>query len=424
MAERTRGAGRWMPFFAAFALMGSMVVAPKPPAFAHGEAADEPFLKNMTTAFFNVSVTPTAIEVGEPVKVTGSVKILETWPHTLETPEIAAIMPVVPGPVFALRERFVNGEAAIGSFFVEKGGIYEFEMELVGKEPGNWHVHPGIAVYGTGTLIGPGEWVTVRQGEKPFSFPLTLVSGETIELGEYGGQFAWWWSFAGFVLGVGWILYWTSNKPTVTNLAVTSQLPVNDDAPDIGLITPRDHMWMNVFAGVTLILLIVGWTYATSNAPVRWPQQTDWFTPSAISSGANLAEVRTKGATYDEASETLTMQVGVTNRSEAEIQVKQLIMGMATFVNGSANEQAAAGPQDFVDRLEVEPNVPLAPGETKDLTLTVSSPIFGVERLIPTDSPQQFIGAVLRFEDTGAAHELVTVRSSVVPTQFRSAYLP
>ena len=146
----------------------AVVVAKTPSAFAHGEAADEPFLKNMTTAFFNVSVSPTEIEVGEPVKVTGSVKILETWPHTLETPEIASIMPVVPGPVFVLRERFVNGTAAIGSFFAQKGGIYEFEMELVGKEPGDWHVHPGIAIYGTGTLIGPGEWVKVKPSDEPF----------------------------------------------------------------------------------------------------------------------------------------------------------------------------------------------------------------------------------------------------------------
>lgn len=424
MAKRTRSRPSGSLLIAALAFVLSGVAFPASHAFAHGEAADEPFLKNMTTAFFDVVVTPTEIEVGEPVRVTGSVKILETWPHTLETPEIASIMPVVPGPVFALRERFVNGEAAIGSFFAQKGGIYEFEMELVGKEPGNWHVHPGIAVYGTGTLIGPGEWVTVKPSDAPFSFPITLLSGETIELGEYGGQFVWWWSFAGFVLGIAWILYWTSNKPTVTNLAVTSQLPVNDDAPDIGLITRRDHMWMNVIAGVTLVMLIVGWTYATSNAPVRWPQQTDWFTPRFISSGEKLAEVRTDGATYDEASETLEMKVHVANVGAADIRLKQLTMAMTTFVNGSAAEQAKAGPRDFVGRLEVTPDAPIPAGESSDVTLTVSSSLFAEERLIPTDSPQQFIAAVLRFEDTQAAHELVTVRSSVVPTQFRSTYLP
>ena len=36
-------------------------------AFAHGEAADEPFLKDLTVAFYDVHVTPTAVKVGEPV---------------------------------------------------------------------------------------------------------------------------------------------------------------------------------------------------------------------------------------------------------------------------------------------------------------------------------------------------------------------
>ena len=78
------------------ALIGWAVVIGAPRAFAHGEAADEPFLKNLTTAFFDVSVSPTEIQVGDPVTITGRVKILETWPHTLYTPEIASIIPVVP----------------------------------------------------------------------------------------------------------------------------------------------------------------------------------------------------------------------------------------------------------------------------------------------------------------------------------------
>ncbi len=395
-----------------------------PRVFAHGEAADEPFLKNMTTAFFNVSISPTEIEVGEPIRITGSVKILEIWPHTLDTPEMASIIPVVPGPVFVLRERLVNGQASIGSFFAQKGGIYEFDMELLGKEPGDWHVHPGIAIQGTGTLLGPGEWVRVKPSATPLEFPVTLLSGETIELSTYGGQFVWWWSFAGFLLGVVWILYWTLNKRTVATLAVTIQLPVNDDAPDIGLITPRDHMWMNVIAGVTLVMLVVGWTYATTNAPVRWPQQTDWFTPRFISSGEKMAEVHTNGATFDEASDTLEMKLQVTNVLDSEIQLKQLIVAMATFVNGGEQEQAQAGPSDFVGALEVSPNGTVAPGETKDLTLTVTSTLFSQERLIPQNAPQQFLGGVLRFENAQGEHELVTVRSGVISTQFRSTYRP
>ncbi len=395
-----------------------------PSAFAHGEAADEPFLKNMTTAFFNVSISPTEIEIGEPVRITGSVKILEIWPHTLDTPEMASIIPVVPGPVFVLKERFVNGQASIGSFFAQKGGIYEFEMELLGKEPGDWHVHPGIAIQGTGTLLGPGEWVKVKPSATPLEFPVTLLSGKTIELSTYSGQFVWWWSFAGFLLGVVWMLYWTLNKKTVAALAVTIQIPVNDDAPDIGLITPRDHMWMNVIVGITLVMLVVGWTYATTNAPVRWPQQTDWFTPRFISSGEKMAEVHTNGATFDEASDTLEMKIQVTNELDSEIQLKQLTVAMATFVNGGEQEQVKAGPSDFVGALEVSHNGTIAPGESKDLTLTVTSTLFSQERLVPMNDPQQFLGGILRFEDGQGAHELVTVRSGVIPTQFRSTYLP
>lgn len=202
-------------------------------AFAHGEAGDEPFLKDLTTAFYDVAISPTEIQVGQPVTITGRVRVLETWPYTLDPPETAYITPVVPGPVFALQDRTVNGSPTPGAFFVEKGGIYEFKMVMLGRNPGRWHVHPGIAIKGTGTLIGPGEWVTVMPSAMRFDFPLELLNGQTINLDTYAGRFVWWWSVAGFLIGVAWMLYWTLTKRTVTNLAVTSQLPVNDDAPDI-----------------------------------------------------------------------------------------------------------------------------------------------------------------------------------------------
>lgn len=398
-------------------------LARAPRAFAHGEAGDEPFLKDLTTAFYDVAISPTEIQVGQPVTITGRVRILETWPYTLDPPETAYITPVVPGPVFALQDRTVNGSPTPGAFFVEKGGIYEFKMVMLGRNPGRWHVHPGIAIKGTGTLIGPGEWVTVMPSAMRFDFPLTLLNGQTINLDTYAGQFVWWWSVAGFLIGVAWMLYWTLTKRTVTNLAVTSQLPVNDDAPDIGLITPKDHVWMNVLAGVTMVLLVIGWTYMANEYPVRLPQQTDWFAPKFISSGDKMAEVRSIGATYDDATDTLLMNVEVKNIGSSPITVKQYIMAMATFVNGGEEEQAKAGPRDYIGQLEVEPNSPIAPGETKPLTLKISSKIFSDERLIPLRDPQQFVAGLLRFENAQGGQEMVVMRSAVVPTQFRRQYL-
>ncbi len=407
----------------ALALSFVLCASATPLAFAHGEAGDEPFLKDLTTAFYDVKISPTEIEVGQPVTITGSVRILETWPYNLDPPNKAYIMPVVPGPVFALKERTVNGQAAPGSFFVEKGGIYQFKMVMLGRNPGRWHVHPGIAVEGTGTLIGPGEWVNVKPSAAGFTFPVTLLGGETVDLNRYEGGFVWWWSLAGFLIGAAWMLYWTLSKRTVTNLAVTIQLPVNDDAPDIGLITPKDHMWMNVLAGITIALLVVGWAYMTRAYPVRLPQQTDWFAPKPISSGDKMAEVDPAGATYNDGTDTLIMKVNIKNVGSTPISVKQYIMAMTTFVNGGAEEQAKAGPRDYVGQLEVEPNTPIAAGESKGVTLKMTSAVFSDERLIPLRDPQQFIAGVLRVEDSAGKQQMVVVRESVIPTQYRAQYL-
>ena len=127
-----------------------LIASYAPRAFAHGEAADEPFLKDLTAAFYDVHISPTTIKVGDPVTITGTVKILETWPYTLDPPQTAYITPVVPGPVFALVERVVNGTTTPGSILVDKGRTYHFKMVMRGRDPGNWHVHPGIAIQGVG----------------------------------------------------------------------------------------------------------------------------------------------------------------------------------------------------------------------------------------------------------------------------------
>jgi methane/ammonia monooxygenase subunit B len=393
-------------------------------AFAHGEAADEPFLKDLTVAFYDVHISPTAIKVGDPVTITGTVKILETWPYTLDPPQTAYITPVVPGPVFALVDREVNGTAAPGSILVEKGRTYHFKMAMRGRNPGNWHVHPGIAIQGTGTLIGPGEWITVEPGAEPFKMDVALLTGQTVDLEHYGGSFVWWWSFAGFLIGMIWMIYWTVPKRTVTRLAVTTQLPVNDDAPDIGLITPRDHMWMDLLAGATVTMLVFGWIYMAVKFPVRLPQQTVRFAPEIVDSTIHSAQVMKAGSIYDDQSDTLVMKLVLKNNGSVPLSLKQYIMAMATFVNGDKDEQEKAGPAHYVGRMQVEPDAPIEPGQTANVQLKISSPLFDEERLIPLHDPQQRIAGLLRFTDPQGHEDIVTLRTDLVPTEFRPQYLP
>jgi methane/ammonia monooxygenase subunit B len=395
-----------------------------PRAFAHGEAADEPFLKDLTVAFYDVHISPTAIKVGEPVTITGAVKILETWPYTLDPPQTAYITPVVPGPVFALVDREVNGTPTPGSILVDKGGTYHFKMVIRGRHPGDWHVHPGIAIQGTGTLIGPGEWVKVEPGAEPFKMDVTLLTGQTVNLEHYGGSFVWWWSFAGFIVGMVWMVYWTVPKRTVTRLAVTTQIPVNDDAPDIGLITPRDHMWMDLLAGVIIVMLVGGWAYMAAKFPVRLPQQTVRFTPDVVDSTTHSAQVMKATSTYDDRTDTLLIDLAVKNNGTTPLSLKQYIMAMATFVNGDKDAQGKAGPAHYVGPMQVEPDTPIQPGEIGKVQLKISSPLFDEERLIPLHDPQERIAGLLRFTDPQGHEDLVTLRTDLVPTEFRPQYLP
>src|ERR1700730_1908222 len=139
------------------ALVGTAVVAS-----AHGENAQEGFLRMDTVTFTNVQFTKDTIKQGEDVTITGKATLLDTWPKTLGAPPPGFVNVAATGPVLLMKERLVNGMAAPDAIFVKKGNTYEFKLTLTGREPGRWHVHPTFAVEGSGTLIGPGQWITVQ----------------------------------------------------------------------------------------------------------------------------------------------------------------------------------------------------------------------------------------------------------------------
>jgi methane/ammonia monooxygenase subunit B len=393
-------------------------------ASAHGEAADLPFLKDLTAAFYDVQISPTVVQVGQDVTLSGRVRVLETWPYTLHPPEVAYITPVVPGAEFVLKDRTVNGQEAPDEIVINRGGEYEFRMVMEARQAGRWHVHPGFAVQGVGTLIGPGAYIDVNPAPdgSRFRFLVPLANAaRTVDLETLGTARVWWWAFLGFIPGIVWMIYWTVPKPTVTRLAVTARLRPVDDGRDFGLITRNDHRWCNVIAGLTALLLVAGWVEMTAAYPVRIPQQTIRFTPPPLPPGPHLADVAASGGTWDANTNTLVLHVDVKNVGTSPVRVTQFIMAMATFVNRDATAPAV-GPKDFVQKaLTVGPDGAIAPGESATLQLTVNSPLFAVERLIPIGEPQQQIAGLLRLEDAAGRQQLATIEAPVVPAEYVSA---
>jgi methane/ammonia monooxygenase subunit B len=382
-------------------------------ASAHGERSQEAFLREDTVAFTDVTFSTTTVKQGEPLTITGTARILDTWPKTLAEPTTGFVGVTAPGPVMLMKERTVNGTNTPGSIFTKKGGVYQFNMTLVGRQPGRWHVHPVFAVEGAGTLIGPGQWITVEQGAGEFNNPITLNNGQTVNLENYmvGPLVVWQW--LGLLVGLGWLLYWIVPKPTVTRLAVTSRIPLNTDGQDVGLITKKDHRMMTYFAIGTSVLLLAGWLYQQNAFPVKIPQQVVRFEPPALPEPPHFARATASGATYDPATKALLMDVEVTNDGDKPMALNRFIIGNLAFDNQSV---ATAG-TDHV--MTVDSTQPIQPGETRLVKLTLRDQALEDERLIPLDEPVLAIGGLLAFEDAGGVRNLVTIQSDLVP-EFRS----
>jgi methane/ammonia monooxygenase subunit B len=383
-------------------------------AYAHGENAQEGFLRMETVAFSNVLFSKDTLRQGEELTITGKANLLSTWPSTLGEPTTGFVNVTAPGPVVLMKDRLVNGVSAPDAIFVKKGNAYDFKLTLVGREPGRWHVHPTFAVAGAGTLIGPGQWITV-QNTGGFANNVTLLNGQVANLENYGIEQLTIFHWAGFALGMAWMLYWTvpaiggANHRTVSKLPVTLRVPLNTDGQDIGLITKRDHTVSNWLLVATLALLVIGWVYQAMMYPIKIPQQVLRFAPPELAQPEQFAKALPKEATFDPQTSTLVMTVDVTNTGKAPMTLSGFTTSSLTFV-----EQSAAG-TGAEHVMVVAPAASVGPGETKTLTLTLRDPVWRDTRMIEVNRPRIEVAGQLLFKDASGTQNQTTISSSINP---------
>jgi methane/ammonia monooxygenase subunit B len=378
-------------FLCAGLLTGAVLVGSAPAASAHGERAQEAFLRMRTVAWIDTTYSRTTVKQGETFTITGTAKILDAWPTKLAAgaPNTGFMGVIAPGPVVLLKERTINGVSAPTRIDIRRGALYEFSMTVAGRRPGKWHVHPSFSVKGAGTLLGPGEWITVEENPAGFKNETQLVSGQTINLENYQLTPVWIWLILTFLIGMAWMIYWTVPKRTVTNLAVTSQIPLNTDGMEYGLITKRDHRNMNWFVLGTALLLLAGWIYQAAAFPDKLPQQIIQFAPPepAIASAPALAEAEVGRATYDSASQTMRIEVPITNLSETPVNITEFTTTTLTF-----NAGTTPGP----GTVQITPSPTIQPGSTPTtVTLTMQGPAWEEEHLVPIGESQLLVTGIL-----------------------------
>lgn len=384
-------------------------------ALGHGERAQESFLKGKTVAWFDVQFSSDEVDQGEAMTITGRFKILEIWPQTLQEPRMAYVSIAAPGPKFVLKERVINGKVAPGSIHVKKGGVYEFKLTIVGRTPGTWHVHPVVAIQGSGSLIGPGKYIRVNPVPGGFSNLVTLLNGRTVDLEKYAFPWVLGVSIVGFLIGVWWMLFWTVKHRTITRLPITSQLPLSDDGASIGLTTPMDHRMVNLLAGLTVVLLVVAWGYSAQAFPQTIPQQVVRFEPPELRDDTpKFVEAQALGAEFNPLTDTLTLDLEVTNVGQNPVRFVDYIVGQWRWVNS-----ALAGPQD--QHVAEVGNDTIAPGETAKLRLVMQDAAWEVEGLVPMGESSMSMGGLVTFRDSlGRVNRITTEAKLFMPivTQF------
>ncbi len=402
----------------------SVVAAPA--ASAHGEKSQEGFLRMRTVGWTDVAYSTDRVKQGETVTVTGRVKIMEAWPASLAKgmPNTCFMSMIAPGPTIVLKERTINGVSMPTRIDCAKGRTYDFKMVFAGRRVGRWHVHPSFAVKGAGTLIGPGEWLTVDKNPAGFTNQATLLGGKTINLENYQLPFIWIWLTLTFVIGMVWMIYWTVPKRTIPHLAVTSQIPLNTDGAEYGLVTKKDHRNSTIMMLATVVLLGAGWVYQLANFPVKIPQQIIQFSPPNLRQPADFVSLEPgQGkAVYNADQKVVTLQVTATNNGTQPAQLTQFHVADLTWYNQAA---AAAKPTgtaavDTTYPMTVQ-NDTVAPGGSQQVTLVMPSDIWiHQQRLLPVGESQLTVTGLLRFQTPNGNRNDVEVDEPLTPTSFKT----
>ena len=387
-------------------------------AYAHGEKAQEAFLRMQTIGFFDTEYSkdgkPVSEEItlkqGEEWHVKGTMKILETWPKTIDPPEVAYIGVTTQGPTSIMTKRVVNGKDTPHSINVDRGDVFNYDMTLQGRRVGRWHYHPIIGVEGAGSVMGPGLWINIEEAPGGFSFPVALMNGETVDLENYGFSLVWTLNLLGLVLGLWFMWHWTVPRATITRLAINLKIGLHDTGDDFGLIQPKDYKVMDLLAVITIVLLVGGYWYGAATYPGGIPQQVIRFAPPEAHQDANFVSIKAlEQAKYDVAGHTLVLPIEVTNTGDSPMTVTNFNTSTLVF-----NSNASSGGR----QVNVEPSDAIYPNETKSLTLSMRDTVWEEERMMPIGEALMSVTGVVTFENQDGHKNRITVQMPLKPSSF------
>lgn len=383
-------------------------------ASAHGEAAQEAFLRMSTIQWYDTRWSASEVNVNGEIVLTGRFHVAQYWPFNVPKPEMTFLNVGVPGPVFVRVASDIGGVNAAASMPLELGHDYEYKLVLRARIPGRYHVHPMLDIRDAGPIVGPGSWVTVNGDFAAFTDPVTTIGGVTVDLARYGLGWVVGWHVVWLVPALVWLMYWLRKPLLIPRYEAVVQ------GEGESLITATDRLMGGVLLAVAIVIALVAMGMASARYPVTIPLQSNQAYPRHLRDVPETVDVEVTRAEYQIPGRTVRMWLTVTNNGAEPVRLGEFTTANLRFLNGQVVKSEPGYPDDLLAPagLEVTPEVAIEPGQTKKLEVVATSVAWETERLaLLINDPTSKIGGLLMFfGPEGSKRRVVEINSPVIPT--------
>lgn len=372
-------------------------------AMAHGERAQQAGLRMRAVQWFDTKIEPTSLNVNETIHITGKFVPSKFWPEHMKSPADMAFLNVgVPGPTFVRLDSSVNGVPMIRSTSFELGKTYSYEMTLKARKPGKYHIHPVLSVEGAGPVIGQGVWVEVGGNESDFKNQAETLTGEKIDLENYGMENIKIWSIVWFLLGLAWFIYWLAKCPIIVP-RFKKVAELGDRADE--MITGNDKKVAAALLLVTLSLIAFGYIWTQDRYPITTPLQTGKVhVPHWVDPGEGKMEVNVVDARYRIPGRSFELKLNVKNTTNQKVALGSLTIANVRFMNPKVQSVKAVDRNDLVapEGLRVEGET-IEPFGERDIKVYAEDALWETYRLTSLiyDPDSRFAGMLFFIGENG-----------------------
>ena len=408
-----RQAGRIWALGLAVGLVATMAAAG--PADAHGEKSQAAFLRMRTLNWYDLKWSKTTVNVNEEYEITGKLHIMNAWPAAVHVPDNAFLNTGQPGPVSVREAVFIGGQFTPRSVTLKLGETYEFRIVLRARRPGHWHTHVQLSVETGGPIPGPGQYIDIKGSMADFRDDIKLLNGTTVNLEDFQTTKIYLWHLLWMVAGFAWIFYWFSKRGFIGRFVAVAAGKGEE------LITPQERTVGAIVLGAVLGTVIIFYAIVASNYPNTIPLQAGLIRNIDPIPGALDAPIKVKylSGTYKVPGRELVANFKITNEGKEPIRIGEFATAGLRFLNPDVYTSKVDYPDYLLAErgLSLSDNAPIAPGETKDITLTIQDARWDTERLsgLAYDVDSSFAGLLFFFSPTGTRFP-VEVGGAVIPT--------